>query len=61
MEISKKIIDFILGIVCCILAPLFLAFMACPFFHIEGNVSHGVLDEYLAPGNFFLIILNLHC
>lgn len=53
----KKILYFIFGIACDIIVPLLLVFIACPFFCIEGTISHGVLSDYFKPGNFICILL----
>lgn len=59
ITISKKIFNFIIGILCDVLVPWLLFFIAVPFFHIEGKINYGQLDleDYFKPGNLFLLVI----
>ena len=53
----KKHFLYLIGAFCSLLAPLLLVFIAQPFFHIEGDMSHGVLNGYGQPGNLICIVI----
>lgn len=57
MKIEKKYLYFAIGLVSIVLTGLLLWFIIQPFFIIEGDMYHGILSEYYAPGNFVCIIL----
>mgnify|MGYP000329738936 CR=1 FL=1 len=53
----KKYFLYLIGAFCSLLAPLLLVFIAQPFFHIEGDMSHGTLNDYDKPGNLICIVI----
>lgn len=53
----KKYFLYLIGVFCSLLAPLLLVFIAQPFFHIEGDMSHGTLNGYGEPGNLICIVI----
>lgn len=57
MNSMKKYFLYLIGAFCSLLAPLLLVFIAQPFFHIEGDMSHGVLNGYGEPGNLICIVI----
>lgn len=44
MNSMKKYFLYLISVFCSLLAPLLLVFIAQPFFHIEGDMSHGTLN-----------------
>lgn len=57
MNSMKKYFLYLIGAFCSLLAPLLLVFIAQPFFHIEGDMSHGTLNDYGQPGNLICIVI----